>query len=164
MKVEDKRERSSWVPAVQILEQIISLIPKDQLVGIRNIVLLDRDYHKSGGAAGRYVAIPRTRTVDIEMYLENYCTLPPVLQSNRIFLTFTLALTLTHEIYHHLVRGERRFRKPTDKLEETKAAQWSQQQSKAILLKLFPKDRCRNEIDEFSRLWDEVWLKSDRRI
>lgn len=111
MKIEDKRERSSWVPAVQILEQII-------------------------------------------MYLENY----------RIFLTFTLALTLTHEIYHHLVRGQRRFRKPTDKLEETKAAQWSQQQSKAILLKLFPPDRCRNEIDEFSRLWDEVWLKSDRRI
>jgi hypothetical protein len=68
MKIEDKRERSSWVPAVQILEQIISPIPKDQLVGIRRIVLLDRDYHKSGGAAGCYVAIPRTRTADIEMH------------------------------------------------------------------------------------------------
>jgi len=44
MNILDKRKTSSWVPAVEILEQIVPLFRKEHFYGARNIVLLDEDY------------------------------------------------------------------------------------------------------------------------
>ena len=160
MTIEDKREKCSVVPAVEILGQIVPSVPKNYLTGIRKILLLDEDYHGQGGALARYVAIQGTKAANIELYFDHYATAPEALQSNRIFLTLFLATALMHEIYHHLVRAQRRFRKPTNKLEEERAAQWSEEKAMKILLQIFPPDRYQEEFNQFKRMRDEI-MKSN---
>lgn len=69
-KIEGHRQRNLEVPAVEVLERILSIVPTDYLRGIRKIVLCDRDYHdRRRKAAGRYVALKGTRVADIELLL-----------------------------------------------------------------------------------------------
>ena len=54
MKIEDKRSTTSWVPAVEILNEAIPLFGKQNFAGIRKVVLLDRDYHPGEAGLGCY--------------------------------------------------------------------------------------------------------------
>jgi len=151
MKIEDKRVRSTWVPAVRLLENIVPHIPQDYLVGIRKLVLLDDDYHASKShARGRYVQVQGANTADVEMYLGTFDEIPESLRDNEIFLTYQLAVILTHELFHHSVRGLHKSRRPSRKTEETKAKKWSLKKSEEILHTLFPPDQFKAEYERIT--------------
>lgn len=46
MKIVDNRDTTSWVPAVDILNQVIPHLERQHFTGIRSVVLLDNDYNK----------------------------------------------------------------------------------------------------------------------
>ena len=141
MKIEDRRVNPSWVPAVQVLKEVIPLFKQEHFAGIRKIVLLDDDYHAKRGvskAAGRYCPIQGTRAADVEIYLGHLSTLPEELKGNRMLLTYLITETLMHEIYHHLVRGQRKLRRPSFKEEQRRAEQWAFSAVVHVFRQLFP--------------------------
>jgi hypothetical protein len=143
-KIEDYRQRAPEVPAVEVLERILSIVPANYLRGIRTVVLFDRDY-RGRKAAGRYVALRGTRVADIELFLERYASLPETLRTSRIYVTFYLGWSLMHEIYHHRVRGQKRLRKPTDRLEDQRADRWAHDHAHRIVETIFPREQYQEE-------------------
>jgi hypothetical protein len=67
MQIKDKRSATSWVPAVDILNQVLPLFREQNFAGIRRVVLLDQDYHKGPEGLGRYCQIDGTKQADVEM-------------------------------------------------------------------------------------------------
>ena len=141
MKIDDRRVTSSWVPAVQVLEQIIPLMRKEHFAGIRSIVLLDHDYHANrrvARASGRYCPTQGTRAADIEMYFDHFSSLPEEVKTNRMVLTYFITETLMHEVYHHVVRGQRKLRRPPFKDEQKAAGRWAFAAIGHVARQLFP--------------------------
>lgn len=154
-KIEDYRRRALDVPAVEVLERILSLVPADYLRGIRTVVLFDRDY-RGRKAAGRYVALRGTRVADIELFLETYASLPETLRTSRIYVTFRLCWTLMHEIYHHRVRGQKQRRKPTNRLEDQRADRWGHDHAHRILETIFPREQHQEEYARIKKAREEM--------
>jgi len=126
MNIDDKRSTTSWVPAVDILNEALPHFRKQNFAGIRRVVLLDQDYHKGPEALGRYCPVKGTKQADVELYFEWYDELPEKVRSSRLYLTYMIIQTLMHEVYHHIVRGQHRLRQPKFKTEQAKASQWGE--------------------------------------
>ncbi len=150
--IQDHRQRTADVPAVECLERIIPLIPPDHLRGIRNIVLLDRDY-RGRKALARYVVVKGTRAADIELFLDSCASWPEGLRTDRIVVTFRLGWRLMHEIYHHRIRRPRGFRRPSNRLEDERAERWAHEQAHRILETLFPKAQHQ---EAYERVWSAL--------
>jgi hypothetical protein len=153
--IEDCRTRTPAVPAIEVLQRIVPLIPADYLRGIRKIVLLDRDY-RGMKAGGRYVAVRGTWSADVELFLDSYSSLPETLRTSRLYVTFYLGWGLLHEIYHHRVRRAKGRRKPTDRLEDERADRWAHQQAHRILESLFPRAQHHEEYELIRRARQEM--------
>jgi hypothetical protein len=141
VKIEDRRVTSSWVPAVQILEEVIPLFRQEHFGGIRRIVLLDHDYHANrrvARASGRYCPIKGTKAADVEIYFSHLSTLPEEVKTNQMLLTYLITETLMHEIYHHLVRGQQKLRRPSFKQEQKAAGRWAFAAVCHVFRRLFP--------------------------
>jgi len=154
MKIKDKRETSSWLPAVPILEAIVPLIKKEYLVGIDSVVLLDRDYHgdRRTRVAGRYLEGPEKRTACIELYLDHLSELPLEARNSRMYLTYLMSRYLMHELYHH-VMAQGKKRKLKHKQEEKAADKWSLREVGCFFEKLFP-----------ANLYEEEWNRIQKAI
>jgi hypothetical protein len=152
--IEDHRQHALDVPAVEVLERILPIVPTD-LRGIRTIVLFDRDYRRKKAAA-RYVALRGTRGADIELFLDHYVSLPETLRTSRIYVTFYLGWSLMHEIYHHRVRGQKRLRKPTDRLEDQRADRWAHDRAHRILETIFPREQHQEEYARIRKAREEM--------
>ena len=149
MKIEDHRQSSKWVPAEQILNDIIPQLDSKVLVGIRKIVLLDKDYHGGPEAAGRYCPVQGTRSADIELYLDHFSRFPDQLKNDYDYQRFCLASTFCHELYHHSVRGRRIIRRPKKKAEEAKASAWSDNTLNGLFKKWYTEE-------DYGRLRDKI--------
>lgn len=147
VEIEDVRANSSWAPAVSILETFMPKIDPKYFVGIRKIVLLDKDYHrdKRVQATGRYIPIEGTRGGDIELYLEYLSELPDEAKNSRMYLTYRILKTLAHELYHHRVRGQRIERRPKFEQEQKRADQWAAKIVKPIFAEVFPREKYESE-------------------
>ena len=121
MKIKDKRSTTSWVPAVEILNEVLPHFRKQNFAGIRRVVLLDQDYHKGPKGLGRYCQIDGTKQADLEMYFDWYDGLPQEVRTSKLYLTYMIVSTLMHEVYHHIIRGQHRLRQPKFKTEQDKA-------------------------------------------
>ncbi|MDY6856487.1 MAG: hypothetical protein SWO11_17645 [Thermodesulfobacteriota bacterium] len=151
MKINDKRITSSWIPAVSILEEIIPHIKNSYLVGIRSIILLDKDYHqdKKTKALGRYAPIPGSNSANIEIYLESLSSMPDLAKNSRMYLSYLISRILMHEIYHHIVRGQGIKQMQRFKVEEGAADKWSLREVDSFFEKLFP-------ADEYEEEWNNI--------
>jgi hypothetical protein len=141
MKIDDRRVTTSWVPAVQILEQVIPLMKHEHFAGIRSIVLLDTDYHANrqvAKASGRYCPIQGTRAADIEMYFAHFSSLPEEVKANPMVLTYFITETLMHEVYHHVVRAHQKVKRPSFKEEQKAAQRWAFAAICHVARQLFP--------------------------
>jgi hypothetical protein len=151
MEIEDRRVTSSWVPATAILTRTIPLAPKSHIAGIRKIVLLDDDYHTKNPAltaAARYCRIPRSRAADIELYLGVLNDWPEAVKTSEMFLTYHIMKGMMHELYHHLVHGQRILRTPAKAVEEKQAERWASDAVNRMFCKLFPGE-------EYAAEWKE---------
>ncbi len=153
MKIDDRRVTSSWVPAAQVLEQIIPLMRQEHFAGIRSIVLLDNDYHANrqvARASGRYCPMQGTRAADIEMYFGHFSSLPEEVKTNRMVLTYFITETLMHEVYHHVVRGQQKLRRPSFKEEQKAAGRWAFAAICHVARQLFPGQEAEwNRLEQF---------------
>ncbi len=150
--IEDLRNGEfSSIPATEIFQQIIPVLRKGLLIGVRKIILLDHDYRRSKASA-RYVPVKGTKAADIEIYFDWGSSIPSSLRHNRMYLTYWLGHLLGHELYHHYVRGQRRERKPEFKIEQQKADKWAKQTAWDALTKIFP-----NEYQEEWKRIQDIW-------
>ena len=109
---------------------------------------MDTDYRKDD-AAGRYVPIRGTNRADIEMYFDWYTTFSPEALESALLLTYLVTNTLMHEIYHHIVRGQKRLKRPSGAVEEKDAAQWAKGAVGHVFRELYPRER-------FEPHWQQV--------
>jgi hypothetical protein len=164
MRIVDKRELSRSIPAPEVFSSIVKEIPAKLTKGIRELVLLDRDYHVHNGALARYIEIEGTHAADIEVYVGDILEYPETLQQNEFFLTWQFSLILMHEVYHHMVRGLHERKKPTDKREERDADQWAKTEATRIFQAIFPPSRLgkkHREAREFLEKMEKgifVWM------
>ncbi len=149
MKIEDNRNTSTWAPAIPILEKFIPRIDQKNFVGVRKIVLLDKQWSKgkNGPAAARYVPVEGCKFADIELYIDTLFDLPDEAKQNRMVLSWRLLISLAHELYHHRVRGQKKIKRPKHKQEEKNADQWAMKIMTPIFIKVYPADRYSNEWD-----------------
>jgi hypothetical protein len=159
-KIEDCRQRALDVPAVEVLERILSVVPADYLRGIRSVVLYDRDY-RGRKIGGRYIALKGTRLADIHLFLASYESLPETLRTSRIYVTFYLGWILMHEIYHHRVRGQKGLRKPTDRLEDQRADRWAHDQAHRIVETIFPREQHQEEYARVRKAREDMMHASE---
>jgi len=156
--IEDLRRGAfASIPAKEILEQIVPLLRKDLLVGVRKIILVDNDYWKKRPAMARYIPVRGTKLADIEIYFDRITKVPKSLQFHRMYVTYTLTRSLAHEIYHHYVNGQRRVRKPKSKREEQTADDWGKQTAGYILTKLFPGEEYSQEWKRVQEVWEQEY-------
>jgi hypothetical protein len=165
MRIVDKREQSRDIPAPEIFSSIIQEIPSNLKRGIKELVLLDRDYHEHGGALARYIEVEGTHAAEIEVYVGDFLEYPETLQQDEFFLTWNFSLILMHEVYHHMVRGLHERKKPSDKHEELEADQWAKTEATKIFRAIFPPSRLgkkHREAREFLEKMEKgifVWTK-----
>lgn len=164
-RIEDARSTSLSTPVVEIIEAVLPCLRTTDLAGIRKILLLDREYERRPDgkrSAGRYVPVDGTRMADIELYIQNHVdAVPTELKSNRLFLTWLLAGTLLHELFHHRVRGQARERRPETRAEETKASRQADAEASRILFLLFPTKQYCDEHTHVRRVLDEAgWQRA----
>jgi len=95
MKIVDKRNRYTWVPAKDILGEIIPLFRKEHFVGIRQIILLDKNYHKRKNVSGLYLPIKNTTFSDIEKHIQE-CIDAVSNDSKSIFLKLDYEFVASH--------------------------------------------------------------------
>jgi hypothetical protein len=156
--IEDVRRLSLSTPAMEILQAVLPCLRRSELAGIRKISLLDREYEPRADGkrlAGQYVPVKGTRMADIELFVQNHVdAIPTELRSNRLFLTWLFAGTLLHELFHHVVRGQARERRPKTKAEEAKARRWADDGASRILFTLFPAEHHRDEHRHVRRVLD----------
>ncbi|MCH5374762.1 MAG: formylglycine-generating enzyme family protein, partial [Planctomycetes bacterium] len=76
-------------------------------------------------AWGRYCPIDGSQQADIEIYFDWLDDLPGELRSSKLFLSYQIVHILMHEVYHHIVRGQRRLRQPKFKKEQSDADEWA---------------------------------------
>jgi len=147
MEIEDLRKDSSWIPAISILEEFIPKLDPAYFIGIKKIVLLDKDYRKEKKepASARYVKIQGTKFANVELYLNHFSNLPEEAKQSRMYFAWCLLTSLAHELYHHRVRGQRRIRQPKYKQEQRNADQWAHKTICPIFSQAFPKDPYEKE-------------------
>jgi hypothetical protein len=147
VEIEDLRKDSSWVPAVSILEEFIPKFDPSHFIGIKKIVLLDKDYRneKKELAAARYVQIKGTKFANIEIFLGRYSDLPEEAKNSIMFITWHLLESVAHELYHHRIRGLRRIRQPNEKKEERDADEWARKTIGPMFAAVDPKDPYHKE-------------------
>jgi hypothetical protein len=149
MEIEDLRRDSSWVPAVSILEDFIPKFDPNYFVGIKKIVLLDKDYRheKKEPAAARYVPINGTNFANIELFFSRYSNLPEEAKQSRMFLTWHLLKCIAHELYHHRILGQKKIRQPHYNKKEKDADKWAEKTIGPIFVAVYPKDPNQKEWD-----------------
>ena len=76
MKVVDERDSTKFLPIVEIVDEIVPLFRKQHFVGIRRLVLLDEDYRRGRGAAGRYCPVKGSDQADIETFFSHLAGTP----------------------------------------------------------------------------------------
>jgi hypothetical protein len=147
VEIEDLRQDSSWVPAVSILEEFIPKFNPSHFIGIKKIVLLDKDYRheKKEPAAARYVQIRGTNFANIEIFLGRYSNLPEEAKRSMMFLTWHLLKSVAHELYHHRIRGQKKIRRPNEKKEQRDADQWAEKTIGPMFVAAYPKDPYQKE-------------------
>jgi hypothetical protein len=156
VKIEDRRQETMWINAKEILETIIPTLSAKNLVGIRKIVLLDNDYHRGEKGLGRYLLHSGGTSADIEMYFDYYSSLPVEAQNSSIYLTYLISETLLHEIYHHIIRGQKRLKRPSLKDEEKNAHKWAQGGVNHIMKKLGILEEYEAEMAKFGKMWNRA--------
>jgi hypothetical protein len=154
IKFEDKRIDSAWVPIISILEEFMPRFDHKYFVGIKKIILFDKDYHRHTKiqASARYIPIEGTKNANIEYYLAPYNDLPNEAKKSRMFLTYEILRTLFHELYHHRIRGQRILRQPKFKQEQNNADQWAVNIINPIFLKSFPREKYKPEWDLIQKI------------
>jgi hypothetical protein len=152
IEIEDHREQSSWVPAIEVLQKAIPYISDKNLPGIRKVVLLDNDYHGKKDAGARYVPIQGTNRADIEMYFNHYKDIPKEIASNKIIIGMLIVSTLFHELYHHMVRFHKTKEQPSFEKEQRRADNWGARRTKEIITKIYPQDEFRKEYKAFKAI------------
>jgi hypothetical protein len=163
VKIDDQRQRTAWMPVREILEEVIPLLPADELVGVRRLLLLDADYWRAKKPAlARYVPIRGTHGADIELYFDSYETVPQDMRENRPFWAAALIATLGHELYHHRLRGQRRRRRPSYDREQEAADRWGEAQARDIVLRLYPRDRYQADYEAWHSLHEDCEVCSKR--
>ena len=142
------------MPALDILESIVALIPNKYLHGIRSIVLFDEAYDSSRDkiVGARYVSLSGTTRADIYIFFQRYDMFNEVLRENKIYLTYSLSKSLLHELYHHASYTLKLTRKKEDKEEEQNAEKWGKVKSDYIISKIYPYEKHREEYDEIKKL------------
>ena len=85
MKVVDERDSTKFLPIVEIVDEIVPLFRKQHFVGIRRLVLLDEDYRRGRGAAGRYCPVKGSDQADIEMFFSHLAELPADVRDSRVY-------------------------------------------------------------------------------
>ena len=163
MKIEDNRKASSWVPAISILEEFIPKIDQKYFIGIKKIVLLDKDYRneKKAPAFARYVPINRTKFANIEFYLDSMSDLPDEAKKSRMVLSWRILISLAHELYHHRVRGQKLIRRPNYKQEQKDADQWAMETINQIFIKVYPAEKYSDEWNKIEQKIKEYRKKSN---
>lgn len=153
MEIIDKRKSTAWVPAIEVLNEALPVFRKENFKGIRNIVLMDKDYRNSTqNVSGRYCKIDGTNQADIEMFFDWHETLPTDLKESRLYIFYQVTSTLLHEIYHHIIRGQKRLRRPPLK-EETAATKWAASGAMFAIKKTFSRE---DHEDEWNRIKDTI--------
>jgi hypothetical protein len=147
VEIEDLRKDASWIPALSILEEFIPKFDPSHFIGIRKIVLLDKDYRneKKEPAAARYVQIKGTNFANIELFLDGYSGLPEEAKQSRMFLTWYLLKSVAHELYHHRIRGQRKVRQPNYKKEQKDADEWAEKTIGPLFLAVYRSDQYQKE-------------------
>ena len=156
MKIIDKREKWIAIPAVEILNKSIPIFRKENLLGIRRIILKDVFYdHKKRMARGRYCPIASTNRADIEIYFEWYDEFPPELKKNDIYLHYMIIRIFLHEVYHHIVRGQKRIKKMKNSIEEENCFKWAHGGAQYALQKMFPPEEYKSKLTEIKDFWSK---------
>jgi|GEM_PF-3513120 len=147
MKIEDHRNNLIWVPALEILNEFIPKINQKYFIGIKKIILLDLDYHKDKKrrAAARYVPVRGTKMANIELYFNSFNDYPEVAKKSEMYITWTILLSLAHELYHHRVRGQKMIRRPKFDTEQKNATKWALKIIKPLFYKKFPMEKYEQE-------------------
>jgi hypothetical protein len=159
-RIEDNLIEHTELPAREILDAILTRIPSTWVVGIRKIALLDHEYQPRAdgkGAVARYVPVAGTKMADVEIYVGNCLQIvPPSLRASCLFWTWVFAGRLLHELFHHVVRGRQRVRRPTARAEERQADRWADRETTRVLWELFPVDLHRNEYERIRTALDQT--------
>ncbi len=156
MRITDKSGLSKIFPVLEVLEKIVLHVPKRYTRGLKQITLLDHDYHEHEAALARYLEIEGTHSAEIELYLEDFLAYPESLLMNRFFLTWQFSIILMHEVYHHRVRGLHRLKKPKDRIEESNADRWAVTETARIFDEIYPARRYKKEFREAGPLLDKM--------
>lgn len=154
MRIEDLRDKTSWVPAISILEEFQPKFDQKYFVGIKKIILMDDDYHTNDifiKAYGRYIKIPRTKYANIELYFDRFTNLPDEAKQSRLYLSYYILQALLHELYHHRIRGQKKIRKPKFKNEQDSADKWAHKVLTPIYREVYPAEKYKDEWDEIHR-------------
>lgn len=155
IKIEDQRTSSSWFPAQEVLERVLTHLDAAVSNGIRSIVLLDSDYHGSRTALARYVPISGSNRADIEIYCDRLSEFPEALKLNRIATGMYVLSILCHELYHHRVRFHKSADQPVFDMEQRRADNWGVRQSLKLIGKIYPREDHVDEYNELLAYWKE---------
>lgn len=158
MKVEDRRKASFGVPVREIIVAATPHIDPGLCAGIRQIVLLDNDYHGSRNAAARYVPVAGTNRSDVEMYCSFFTTVPDSIKNNKIGWAFAVLSILLHELYHHRVRFQKLADQPSFDMEQRRADNWGMKQSFEVIKRMYPRENHAEEYNQLVKLVKEYAL------
>jgi len=157
--VVDNRDRFKAVPAPAILERVLPKLDGSSLAGIRKIILLDEDPHKKRSKSpvtARYNSLGNTRRGDVYLFFSHFEELEDELSDNEMYLTYLVARSLAHELYHHSVRSQRIRRRPKKQIEERDAQKHAQSVATHITHALYPKP-------QYQELWASMKETLERR-
>lgn len=162
MKINDQRNDTVWVPAIDILQEYIPLMDNRFFNGISEIILLDEDYHAKDlldKANGRYLKVSREKNAKIELYFDRFRDLPKVASESQMYIGYLIILTLLHELYHHRIIGQKLKRRNNAKQEEYMADKWAAEILDPIFTSRFPKIKYQDELDNIERSVAEHKMK-----
>lgn len=162
VKINDQRNDTEWVPAIDILQEYIPLVDNRFFNGISEIILLDEDYHANDlldKANGRYVKMPREKNANIELYFDRFRDLPKVASESQIYISYLIIFTLLHELYHHRIIWQKIKRRNSAKQEEYMADKWAAEILDPIFTSRFPEIRYQDELDNIEKSVAEHRMK-----
>ena len=160
MEIIDYRKKWVNIPAVEILNKAIPVFRKENLQGIRRILLKDiclglpPSYNKCH-VKGRYCSIKNSKEADIELFFEWFKIFPEELKKNDLYLHFYIIQIFLHEIYHHIVRGQKRIKKMKYYEEENNCEKWAYGGAIYAVEKIFTKEEMESKSNEIKDFWTE---------
>ena len=154
-KIVDRRSESQSLEVERMLWLVCEALGPKPFVGIRTVHLFDTDY-LGRDASGRYVPVKGTGMGDIEMFFSHYLELDSRLLDSPVYLQFLVTSTLMHEVYHHMVRQRKIFRKKGRETEEREASEWALKVTKLVLRRTFPESEYGEEFVRIREVQREI--------